>query len=111
MSDQEKLAALRAKYAGVGGGVVYDETFKRVAELQFKDGEKRVWPWAGAATLLDTAYRPDVQEQPDFGGLDMALIGVPMDLGVTNRAGARLGPRAVRAIDDGELAWLGFKVV
>jgi agmatinase len=29
----------------------------------------------------------------------VALIGVPMDLGVTNRAGARLGPRAVRAIE------------
>ena len=29
----------------------------------------------------------------------MALIGVPMDLGVTNRAGARLGPRAVRAVE------------
>ena len=28
-----------------------------------------------------------------------ALIGVPMDLGVTNRAGARLGPRAVRAVE------------
>ena len=35
----------------------------------------------------------------DFGGLDVALIGVPMDLGVTNRAGARLGPRAVRAVE------------
>ena len=44
MSDQEKLEKLRAKYAGIGGGVVYDPTFKRVAELQFKDGEKRVWP-------------------------------------------------------------------
>lgn len=99
MSDQEKLAALRAKYAGVGGGVVYDETFKRVAEMQFKDGEKRVWPWAGAATLLDAPYCPDAQELADFAGLDMALIGVPMDLGVTNRAGARLGPRAVRAIE------------
>ena len=36
---------------------------------------------------------------PDFGGLDVALVGVPMDLGVTNRAGARLGPRAVRAVE------------
>ena len=99
MSDQDKLAKLRAKYADVAGGVVYDATFKRVAELQFKDGEKRVWPWAGAATLLDAPYRPEVQELADFGGLDMALIGVPMDLGVTNRAGARLGPRAVRAIE------------
>ncbi|MGO8105722.1 arginase family protein, partial [Rhizobium leguminosarum] len=31
--------------------------------------------------------------------LDVVVIGVPMDLGVTNRAGARLGPRAVRAIE------------
>ncbi len=29
----------------------------------------------------------------------MAICGVPMDLGVTNRAGARLGPRAVRAVE------------
>jgi guanidinopropionase len=29
----------------------------------------------------------------------VALIGVPMDLGVTNRAGSRLGPRAVRSIE------------
>ena len=36
---------------------------------------------------------------PDFGGLQVALIGVPMDLGVTNRAGARLGPRAVRGVE------------
>jgi guanidinopropionase len=28
--------------------------------------------------------------------LDIALIGVPMDLGVTNRAGARHGPREIR---------------
>jgi agmatinase len=35
----------------------------------------------------------------DWAGLDIALVGVPMDLGVTNRPGARLGPRAVRAIE------------
>ena len=29
-------------------------------------------------------------------GLDIALIGLPMDLGVTNRAGARHGPREMR---------------
>ncbi len=29
-------------------------------------------------------------------GLDIALIGVPTDLGVTNRAGARHGPREIR---------------
>ena len=31
-----------------------------------------------------------------FDDLDIALIGVPMDLGVTNRAGARHGPREIR---------------
>jgi len=44
-------------------------------------------------------YRPDAPDLANFGGLDVALVGVPMDLGVTNRAGARLGPRAVREIE------------
>lgn len=100
MSDNEKLEQLRAKYGDLPGGVIFDPVFKRVAELQFRDGgDRRVWPWANAATLLDAPYRPEVAELTDFGGLEMALIGVPMDLGVTNRAGARLGPRAVRAIE------------
>ena len=29
----------------------------------------------------------------------MAIIGVPMDLGVTNRPGSRFGPRALRTIE------------
>ncbi|TGR60213.1 agmatinase, partial [bacterium M00.F.Ca.ET.194.01.1.1] len=36
---------------------------------------------------------------PDFGDLQVAMIGVPMDLGVPNRPGARFGPRALRAIE------------
>jgi agmatinase len=31
--------------------------------------------------------------------LDAVLVGIPMDLGVTNRSGARFGPRAVRGIE------------
>jgi agmatinase len=49
--------------------------------------------------VLDAPCRPDAQEQPDFGGIDIALLGVPMDLGVTNRNGSRFGPRAVRTIE------------
>jgi agmatinase len=56
-------------------------------------------PFAGLSTLLDLPYRQEAPDLPDFGGLDVALVGVPMDLGVTNRAGARLGPRAVRDIE------------
>ncbi|MDH5738210.1 MAG: agmatinase [Gammaproteobacteria bacterium] len=32
----------------------------------------------------------------DMSGVDIGLIGVPTDLGVTNRAGARHGPREIR---------------
>ena len=48
----------------------------------------------------DAHPRPAAVEGKDeFGDIDVALVGVPMDLGVTNRAGARLGPRAVRAVE------------
>jgi guanidinopropionase len=99
MVDRTQLDALRTKYANASGGDIFDPAFRRVAELQFKAGDRRVWPFAQAATLLDAPYRPDAPDLPDFAGLDVALVGVPMDLGVTNRAGARLGPRAVRAIE------------
>jgi guanidinopropionase len=48
---------------------------------------------------LDQPYRPEAPDLPDFGGIDVALVGVPMDLGVTNRAGARFGPRALREVE------------
>jgi guanidinopropionase len=51
------------------------------------------------ATLLAAPYRPQPAGGFDLAGLDIALLGVPMDLGVTNRAGARLGPRAVRGVE------------
>jgi agmatinase len=97
--DQNKLEALRARYQGATGGDIDDADFRKAASLQFSESDRRKWPFADPATFLDAPFRPDVIGMPDFGGLDVALIGVPMDLGVTNRAGARLGPRAVRAIE------------
>lgn len=93
------LDALRARYDGAGGGVIHDPHFAEVAKAIFKDGDRRRWPFVDASTFLDAPYlagglRPEILET-----LDVALIGVPMDLGVTNRPGARYGPRAVRAID------------
>jgi guanidinopropionase len=60
---------------------------------------RRPMPFAGISTLLDEPYRPDAADTPDFAGLDVALVGVPMDLGITNRPGARFGPRAVRNVE------------
>lgn len=97
--DADRLAALRAKYADSSAAQSDDPVFRAVADQQFSSGDRRKWPFSGVATLLGADYRPEAPQQPGFGGLDCALIGVPMDLGVTNRAGARLGPRAVRAVE------------
>ncbi len=96
--DKAKLEALRAKYEGAKGGDIFDPAFRAVADAVFTSPDRRQWPFADVATLLGARYVPDAAGT-GFAGLDVALVGVPMDLGVTNRAGARLGPRAVRAIE------------
>src|SRR5438034_7027758 len=97
--DAKKIEALKQKYAGTKGGWIFHPPFAEVAAQVFSKSDQRQWPFAGAATFLGLPYRPELAAAPDFGGLDVALIGVAMDLGVTNRAGARLGPRAVRAVE------------
>jgi guanidinopropionase len=99
MIDSRKLQSLRDRYADASGGDIFDPHFASVAQAQFTGSDKRKWPFAGIPTLLDAPCRPDAQDLPDFGGLDVALVGVPMDLGVTNRNGSRFGPRAVRTIE------------
>ena len=47
--------------------------------------------FAGLATMM----RLPLAVSPD--GLDAAFIGVPLDIGTSNRAGARFGPRQIRA--------------
>jgi agmatinase len=91
--DAEKLAALRAKYADTQSDAISDPHFAAVAEQIFQAPGQRPMPFAGMPTLLDFPYRED------WTDLDIALVGVPMDLGVTNRPGARFGPRALRAIE------------
>jgi guanidinopropionase len=92
------LAALRKKYGDAGASMVFDPAFKKVVDILFSDGDRRAKPYEGVATLLDAPFAPDAVKS-NFAGLDVALIGVPMDLGVTNRSGSRLGPRAVRQVE------------
>ncbi|MFD1744851.1 agmatinase [Rhizobium helianthi] len=99
MTDQLHLKALREKYGNASGGDIFDPHFREVAEAQFTGGDKRKWPFAGIPTFLDAPSMPDAAQSADFGGLDIALIGVPMDLGVTNRNGSRFGPRALRSME------------
>jgi len=77
--DAAKLAKLREKYA--------DEKMIESAD----PSDDRV-PYAGVSTFLDMPH------QADLSDIDIALIGVPFDLGVYNRAGARSGPKAIRNV-------------
>jgi len=77
--DEAKLAKLREKYS--------DEN-----TLNPQDTFDDRIPYAGVSTLLDMPYQPELKD------IDIALIGVPFDLGVYNRAGARLGPKAIRNV-------------
>ena len=97
--DKNRLEALRARYADAKGGDIFNPEFAAVAAQIFSGSERRKWPFSDPATLLGMPFRAEAATLPDWGGLEVALVGVPMDLGVTNRAGARLGPRAVRAVE------------
>jgi agmatinase len=98
MFDNQKLESLRAKYQAIAGNEIFDPHFQEVANSVSKGSDKRPPPYAGIPTLLRAPYRPDfVQTAPS--DIDIALLGIPMDLGVTNRSGARFGPRAVRNLE------------
>lgn len=56
--------------------------------------------YAGALSFLRRKYTRDLE------GIDVAVSGIPFDNAVTNRPGARLGPRAIRAAST-QLAELG----
>jgi agmatinase len=99
MFDKTKLEALRAKYTGAKETEVAPAEFRKALSLVFGENYRRSMPFAGLSTLLDLPYRPEAPDLPDFGSIDVALVGVPMDLGVTNRAGARFGPRALREVE------------
>lgn len=94
-----ELEDLRRKYSGVSGGAIHDPELKAIADGLFS-GDRRRWPFEGVRTFLDAPYLENAASALAAGktitGIDVALVGVPMDLGVTNRAGARLGPKAVR---------------
>ncbi|MGZ4482314.1 MAG: arginase family protein, partial [Gaiellales bacterium] len=50
--------------------------------------------FAGIATF---SKLPLVLEPAGLRGVDVAIVGAPMDETVSNRPGSRFGPRAIRA--------------
>ncbi len=63
------------------------------------DERKRAWGekyrprYSGVATFM---RRPLREEPEEWDGIDIGIVGVPFDGGVTNRPGARHGPRHLR---------------
>ncbi len=84
-----------------------DDTASTRAE-QFRQttpGSRVELPYAG----FDTFLKADPTDVGDVGDADVAVLGAPYDGAVSNRPGARYGPRAVRRAS-GWLAYLsGYK--
>lgn len=97
--NKQRLDELRARYGADKGGEIRDPAFRKVAEKIFDSRGTRLAPYAGVPTFLAAPYLPLDPQAPDFGDLQVAMLGVPMDLGVTNRTGSRFGPRALRTIE------------
>jgi agmatinase len=94
----EQLEHLRSKYSGSAADM-HDPRFQKVAQTIFSEGGTRAAPYSGSPTLLSAPAFAVDPKAPDFGNLQVALMGAPMDLGASNRPGARFGPRALRAIE------------
>jgi agmatinase len=64
--------------------------------------------FAGALSFMRRRYSRDLT------GVDLAILGIPLDVTVTNRPGARFGPQAIRrasAIRDGDPQYpFGFDI-
>lgn len=93
--DKKKLEELRAQYQDTDFNDHRTEKFQSLAGKIAGDKRDgiRPKPYSGISTFLDMPQADSLEN------LDVAIIGVPMDLAVSNRAGARLGPRAVRAVE------------
>ncbi len=91
--DKQKLETLRRRYGDAGVYSMDDPVLKAAAaDLEPANG-RRSPPYSGIPTFLGLPAAASPV------GLDVAVIGVPTDLGVTNRSGARFGPRAVRNVE------------
>jgi agmatinase len=84
-SSQEKSAATPT---------LTDQAFTRESPY----GTRAEPTYSGALSFLRRRYTKNLD------GVDVAVVGVPFDLATTNRPGARLGPRAMRAAS-ANLAW------
>ena len=83
MISEQKLDALRKRFPNGKLDEIEDPDRRKAVNLVFKPDGRRKMPYEGVKTFFDAPYRPDAPDLEDFGGLQVAILGVPMDLGVT----------------------------
>lgn len=89
--DNKKLERLKALAEKTDlNDQALNDWLKKRAEQGIK--RERVAPYAGYSTFLRAPQATSLE------GVDIAMLGVPFDLGVTNRPGARFGPAQVREL-------------
>jgi agmatinase len=89
--DNQKLERLKALAEKTDlNDQALNEWLQKRAEQGIK--RERVAPYAGYSTFLRAPQATSLE------GVDIAMLGVPFDLGVTNRPGARFGPAQVREL-------------
>jgi agmatinase len=93
MIDQDKLERLRERFTDREAFDAQDPTLAQAARAVRSPGGKRSLPYSGIPTFLGLPHTESLVD------LDIAVVGIPMDLGVSNRSGARFGPRAVRNVE------------
>lgn len=87
---------------------VIDPSIEFEGEPSLEDLWGEDWPFAGINTfahLPHTKCLTNPNEQ-----FDIALIGMPFDTAVTYRAGARFGPRGIRAASQRQTSLRGYNV-
>ena len=82
------FAMLIGKYRGKNMAVFGDDEITK--NWKTYKPEMFLPAYTGMVTFLGIPFQEEIKD------LDIALVGVPFDLGVTNRTGTRLGPREIR---------------
>ena len=91
MIDQDKLKRLRARFSDQEAFDVQDPTLAQAAQAVRLPSGKRSLPYSGIPTFLGLPHTESLAD------LDIAVVGIPMDLGVSNRSGARTIVFSIRA--------------
>lgn len=70
-----------------------DQAFRRRGADQLRNMQPDM-TWGGALSFLRRVYTRDPEA---LAAADIVITGIPFDMATSNRPGARLGPRAIRA--------------